>query len=150
MQRIDNKKPQELAEAVVNKMLAQDWFSQWLGIEKEIVAPGHVRLRLRVRREMLNGFAIAHGGIAFALADSALAFAANGYGHVSLTLESSLSYLKPAREGDVMIAETEEISHTKRTAIYLVHIQHEDGTRIGLFKGVLHKTEQAHFPDMQN
>ncbi len=143
---MDTSEKNALAKAVVQKMLDKDWFSQWLGIETELVEQGHVRLHMRIRREMLNGFGIAHGAIAYALADSALAFAANGYGQISVTLESSLSHLKPAKEGDEIIAETEEISNTRRTAIYLVHITHSSGYKIGIFKGILHKTEQTHFP----
>ena len=66
-----------LAQKVVDTMFANDYFSQWLGIERVKVEPGHCILKMQIRKEMLNGFSIAHGGIAYSFADSALAFASN-------------------------------------------------------------------------
>ena len=68
------------AEKIVNFMFTNDAYSQWLGIERLNVAPGVCDLRMTVRSEMLNGFAIAHGGISYSLADTALAFASNAHG----------------------------------------------------------------------
>ena len=81
-----------LAERVVNKMFEEDSFSNWLGIERVLIEQGHCVLRMKVRNEMLNGFGIAHGGIAFSFADSALAFASNSYGKLSVALDCSLSF----------------------------------------------------------
>ena len=78
----------DLAQKVVNKMLSGDSFSNWLGIEIIEISKGYCKLKMRVREEMTNGFGIAHGGIAFSLADSALAFAANSDGIQSLSVET--------------------------------------------------------------
>ena len=69
-----------LPKRVVNTMMNKDYFSQWLGIDVVLAAPGQSILKMKIRKEMLNGFGIAHGGISFSLADSALAFASNSHG----------------------------------------------------------------------
>ena len=71
------------SEKIVDKMYQNDAFSQWLGIEVVEVKDGYCKLNMTVRKEMLNGFQIAHGGIAYSLADSALAFASNSHGRKS-------------------------------------------------------------------
>ncbi len=82
---------QEKAEKVVKKMMAEDAFSRWLGIEVIELKPGSVKLQMEIRDEMNNGFHIAHGGIAYSMADSALAFASNSYGRVAVALECNIS-----------------------------------------------------------
>ena len=86
---------------IVNAMYDQDAFSQWLGIEIIEVSEGNCQLKMTVKKEMLNGFKIAHGGIAYSLADSALAFAANTHGNKSLSLETSISHLEIVKKGPV-------------------------------------------------
>jgi len=103
-----------LASRVVDQMYNNDPFSKWLGIERVAEAPGSCTLRLTVRQEMLNGFAIAHGGITYSMADSALAFAANGHGIRSVSVETSISHTAPVREGDVLTATAEEKSLSKK------------------------------------
>ena len=78
---------QALAERVVATMVAKDAFSQWLGISVLTVAPRSVTVRMTVREEMLNGFGVGHGGVAFALADSALAFASHTHGRVTMSID---------------------------------------------------------------
>ena len=88
---------------IVARMYDQDAFSQWLGIElMETDTAGACRLRMTVRGEMLNGFGIAHGGIAYAFADSAFAFACNNHGRQSVSIETSISHFHPIRENDVL------------------------------------------------
>jgi len=87
---------------IINKMFDQDAFSQWLGIEIIDVSEGFCQLKMTVRKEMLNGFQIAHGGIAYSLADSALAFASNSHGRKSLSVETSISHTVSVKEGDVL------------------------------------------------
>ena len=82
----------ELAERVVSKMLEHDEFSKWLGIEVLNISPGYSKLKMKVRKEMLNGFHTCHGGITFSLADSALAFASNNHGRVAVALETSIAF----------------------------------------------------------
>ena len=101
---------QERAKKVVDKMYSNDAFSKWLGIERVEDGAGKSVLRMKIRAEMINGFAIAHGGITYALADSALAFASNGHGRMAVSVETSISHTVSLKEGDVITAFTEEMS----------------------------------------
>lgn len=131
-----------IAERVVQKMYDQDWFSQWLGIEVIDVTPGGCVLRMNIRKEMLNGFAIAHGGITYSLADSALAFASNGHGRKSVSVETSISHTVALREGDVITATAQEVSLTDKIAIYHITITDQSGKKVALFKGTVYRTSK--------
>jgi len=102
-------------------MFDKDAFSQWLGIEIIEVKDGYCELKMTVRKEMLNGFQIAHGGIAYSLADSALAFASNSHGRKSLSVETSISHTVSVKKDDVLTAMTEELSLSDNIGVYLVH-----------------------------
>ena len=130
------------ARQIVDLMYNNDPMSQWLGIERLEDGPGQSKLRLIVRPEMLNGFGIAHGGITYSLADSALAFASNAHGMQAVSVETSISHLKPVKSGDVLITFVEEVNLTKRTGIYLIHVNNQDGVQVALFKGVVHRTDK--------
>ncbi|SHK04961.1 PaaI family thioesterase [Rhodothermus profundi] len=136
--------PEQRARRIVDQMMARDAFSQWLGIEVLSVEPGRARVRMTVRPEMLNGFAVAHGGIAFALADSALAFASNTCGVVTMTLESTVFYATPVKAGDVLTAVAEEVSAGRRVALYDVIVTRADGTRVAYVRGTVYRTKQTH------
>lgn len=138
---------QELAEKVVAKMMADDPFSRWLGIEIGRLAPGAAELTMTVRGEMLNGFGVSHGGIAFSLADSALAFASNSHGRVALALENNISFTRKVSEGDVLTATAEELSLGRRIGVYRIAVTRQDGTGVALFRGTVFRTPQLHFPD---
>ena len=131
---------------VVSTMMENDFFSQWLGIEVLSVSEGNCSLRLTIRKEMLNGFGIAHGGIAFSLADSALAFASNSRNHKSLVLEASLAFTSPVKEGDVLTAVAQEQHVTRRTGIYQVIVTNQDSKKVGIFKGIVFRKEEEWFP----
>lgn len=139
----------KLAEAVVNRMFDNDWFSQWLGIERVEVQPGRCVLRMTIRKEMLNGFAIAHGGITYSLADSALAFASNGHGRMAVSVETSISHTEPLREGDVITAIAEEMSLSNKIGIYHVHVENQKNETVALFKGTVYRTGKDWFPEEQ-
>lgn len=128
---------QQLAEKVVERMYSHDPFSRWLGIERLRVGPGACSLRMRVREEMLNGFGIAHGGICYALADSALAFAANSHGTQAVSIETSITHTRPVNVNDVLMATAEEVNKGKRFATYHVRITDADGRAVALFKGTV-------------
>ena len=131
-----------LANKVVSKMLDTDYFSQWMGIEVLEIREGYSRIQMTVRKEMMNGFGIAHGGISFAFADSAFAFACNSDGKITLALDVSISFPKPAKEGDVLIAEAKELNKTRRTGLYLIEITNQQKELIAVFKGTCYKTEK--------
>ena len=126
------------ANKVVDLMYENDWFSQWLGIERVFVEEGRCILKLKVKKEMLNGFQILHGGIYYSLADSALAFASNSYGIKSVSIETSISHLLPCKEGDVVTATTNEVSKTNKIAIYNIDITNQDNKLVAFFKGTVY------------
>ena len=132
--------PKELATKVVDKMYNNDRFSQWLGIERIEEDAGKSVLRMTIRKEMLNGFDIVHGGITFSLADSALAFASNSHGRKSVVIEAGISYLAPVKEGDVLTAVAEEVSLTNKLGIYNITITNQDNKKVALFKGTVYRT----------
>ena len=138
---------QALAERVVEEMLAHDAFSAWLGLEVLEIGPGRAVVRMTVRADMLNGFYVAHGGVTFSLADSALAFASNSHGRVALALENSIFYPNPVAEGDVLTATAEEVSAANRVAVYNVSVTRADGTQVGVFRGSVYRTKKLHFSD---
>lgn len=136
-----------LAERVVARMYDNDPFSIWLGIERMTVEAGHCVLRLVVRKEMLNGFAIAHGGITYSLADSCLAFAANSHGIQSVSVETSISHTKVVKEGDVLTATSQEMSLSRSIGIYHITINDQHGAIVALFKGTVFRTGKPWFPE---
>ena len=129
-----------LANKVVDKMYDSDWFSQWLGIKRLLVEDGRCLLQMTIKKEMLNGFAIAHGGITYSLADSALAFASNSYGRMAVSIETSISHTKSLKEGDVITAEAKELSLTDKIAVYDVTVKNQNNETVALFKGTVYRT----------
>lgn len=134
-----------LAKKIVNKMINGDAFSQWLGIEILELSEGVCKLKMTVRDEMTNGFNIAHGGISYSLADSALAFAANTYGTHALSIETSILYKKKVMYGDVLTAYTKEVSKNEKTANYDVSITNQKNIEVAVFKGTVYKTDKKWF-----
>ena len=135
---------QALAERVVRGMLARDAFSRWLGIEALEIAPRRSRLRMTVRPEMVNGFGVSHGGIVYSLADSALAFAANTHGHVTVAIENSISYPQPVAAGDVLVAIAEEETFANRLGFYRVTVCNQSDVLVAIFRGAVYRTNRAH------
>lgn len=127
-------------------MFDHDWFSQWLGIERVSVEPGACVLRMTIRKEMLNGFGIAHGGITYSLADSALAFASNGHGRMAVSVETSISHLEQLREGDVITAIAEEMSLSNKIGVYHISVKNQKDEVVALFKGTVYRTGKDWFP----
>lgn len=135
---------QALAESVVQGMLARDAFSRWLGVDVLRVAPGQCTLRMTVRAEMLNGFGVAHGGVTYALADSALAFASNTNGRVTVSIENNIGYPVAVHPGNVLTAEAVEVSASRRVAFYSVTVRNEAGVVVAVFRGTVYRTSQQH------
>jgi acyl-CoA thioesterase len=102
---------------------------------------------MTVRKEMLNGFSILHGGVTYSLADSALAFASNAHGIQSVSIETSISHTEPCREGDVLTAVAEEISLTNRVGIYYITVTNQQGKKVAFFKGTVYRTGKPWFPE---
>ena len=129
-----------LPTRVVDKMYNNDPFSKWLGIERIEDGAGQSVLQLTVRKDMLNGFEIAHGGIAYSLADSALAFASNSHGVKSVSIETSVSHTKPVKEGDVLTATATEKNLTSKIGVYEVVVTNQMDETVALFKGTVYRT----------
>jgi acyl-CoA thioesterase len=133
-----------LAGRVVAGMLAADAFTRWLGAEVVETAPRRSVLRMAVRDEMVNGFGTCHGGVTYALADSAFAFACNTHGRVSVALDVSVSYPTPARPGDVLTAVARR---GRRAAGRLLPRDRDEPARRAwwcLFRGTAYDTGRVH------
>ncbi|MBK8954874.1 MAG: hydroxyphenylacetyl-CoA thioesterase PaaI [Saprospiraceae bacterium] len=126
------------AQEIVDKMYCNDPFSLWLGIERIDEKPGYSKLKMTVRKEMLNGFHIAHGGITFSLADSALAFASNSHGHHAVSIECSINHLLPVKENDILIAEASETSRKRTHGVYLIEVKNQKNELVALFRGMVY------------
>lgn len=125
---------------IVDAMMSKDYFSQWLGIERLEDGEGRSVLRMTVRKEMLNGFGIAHGGITYSLADSALAFASNSRGRHAVSVETSISHTEKVKEGDVLTAVAVEEKLTYKIANYRITVTNQEGSIVGLFKGIVYRS----------
>lgn len=130
------------AVKVIDKMITLDYFSQWLQVTILDIRDGYSKIQMTVRKEMLNGFGIAHGGIAFSLADSAFAFACNSDGRPTLALDASISFPKAAKENDILTAEAKKVNKTNRTGLYLVEIKNQKQELVALFKGTCYTPGQ--------
>jgi len=137
--------PSNKSKEIFELMMAKDFFSQWMGIKLMSISEGHCQLKMIVKKEMLNGFGILHGGVTFAFADSAFAFASNSYGKVSVSLNASMTYSKSAKEGDLLIAEATKLTLGSRTGTFDVTISNIDTQeKIALFRGTVFRTEKEH------
>ncbi|HMI06637.1 MAG TPA: hotdog fold thioesterase [Flavobacterium sp.] len=128
-------------DEIVHKMFGNDAFSQWLGIVVENISEGNCTLSMTVRKEMLNGFGIAHGAITYAIADSALAFASNSHGRQSVSIDTAINHIESLSEGDVITATAQENSVKNKFGFYSVKVKKED-TLIALFKGTVYRSER--------
>jgi acyl-CoA thioesterase len=136
--------PELRAAAVVSHMLAHDEFSRWLGVELLDVKPERVTIRMVVRQDMINGFGVCHGGVTFAFADSAFAFASNTGAEVSVSIENSMTYPAAVRVGDVLLAEAEQEADSRRLGYYRVRVTRNDGAVVALFRGTVYRTDREH------
>jgi acyl-CoA thioesterase len=127
---------------IVEKMYEKDAYSKWLGIKIVSVSTGAVVLKMKVRQEMTNGFGICHGGITYAFADSALAFACNTHGYLTVLLDASMSYPAPAKVGDILIAEANEQALSHKVGVYQVIVRKENGEKVGIFKATVYRTQK--------
>jgi acyl-CoA thioesterase len=127
---------------IVDKMMANDCFSQWLGINIDIVEVGYCKLSMKVRKEMLNGFGLLHGGISYALADSALAFAANSLGSYAVSIESSISHHTKVESLEMIFAETNLIHQSNKLLNFYVNVSNEQKELLASFKGMCYIKNQ--------
>jgi acyl-CoA thioesterase len=129
----------DLAQACAARMLERDAASQALGMVLEDARPGWARVSLTITETMVNGHAIAHGGVTFTLADSAFAFACNSRNEPNVALQASISFISAVRLGDRLVAEAQEHSSKGRTGVYDVRVTRDDDELVALFRGVCYR-----------
>jgi acyl-CoA thioesterase len=134
------------SQQVVTHMMENDLFSQWLGIEVLEIRNGYSKIKMIVRNEMINGFGIVHGGIAFSLSDSAFAFACNNRNNLSVALDTSINFTKPVHVGDSLTAEAKELHNGKSTGLYHITVTNQRDHVVALFKGTCFRTNKTLIP----
>jgi acyl-CoA thioesterase len=132
-----------LSIAVVDVMMKNDLFSQWLGIKLIKISEGYSKISMTLRDEMINGFGVIHGGIAFSLADSAFAFACNNRNNLSMALDISITFTKATKPGHILTAEAQELHNGRSTGLYLITITNQDNEQVALFKGTCFRTNKS-------
>ena len=130
----------QLAGSVVSHMMENDYFSQWMGVEVLEVKEGYSKIKMTIRKEMVNGFGIVHGGIPFSLADSAFAFACNNRNNLSVALDVTITFTKAVNIGDVLTAEAKEFHNGRSTGVYLITVTNQKNEQVALFKGTCFRT----------
>ena len=123
------------------KMLAQDAYSQWLGIEILECEIGRCKVALKVRPEMLNSMQKAHGGITYSLADTAFGFAANTHGKFAVSIETSINHIEAVNEGDYLVAESVIEKVNNKLGFNIIEVKRGD-EMVALFKGVVYRTQK--------
>ena len=129
--------------SVVDHMMENDFFSQWLGIEVLEIKEGYSKIKMTVRKEMVNGFGIVHGGIPFSLADSAFAFACNNRNNLSVALDVTITFTKAVNTGDTLVAEAKEVHNGRSTGVYLITVFNQKNEQVALFKGTCFRTGKS-------
>ena len=132
--------PKLSPKEVLEIMVKRDRFTAWMGLAIDEIGSGHCKLHYRVTDTMLNGFDVIHGGVLFAASDSALAFACNSHGVLTLALEVSISFARPARLGELLTVEAREVHLGNRIGIYDIRTVNEAGELVALFKGTAYRT----------
>lgn len=130
------------AQQVLEKMLSNDAFSRWMGLEVTSVGAGECRLKFVVKPEMLNGFGIIHGGAVFAASDSAFAFACNSHGRIAVALDVSITFTRSATVGETLMVDARELHLGHKTSVYEIKTTNEAGELVALFKGTAYRTSK--------
>ena len=144
MNHADERRTAATPDAVVAHLMARDAFSQWMGVTVVEAAAGRSVLSMPVRDDMVNGFGTLHGGVLFAFADSAFAFATNAGGWLSVAVDCTISYPVASRPGDVLRAVATEQSSTNRLAFCEVVVTNQDDVTVGYFRGTVYRTTRPH------
>jgi acyl-CoA thioesterase len=141
-----NNHKDQLARSVVSHMMENDFFSQWMGVEVLEVREGYSRIQMNIRKEMVNGFGIVHGGIPFSLADSAFAFACNNRNNLSVALDVNIAFTKAVNVGDTLTAEAKEFHNGRSTGVYLITVSNQKDEQVAFFKGTCFRTSKVLIP----
>lgn len=130
----------KVANSVVDHMMENDYFSQWMGVEVLDVKEGYSKIKMTIRKEMVNGFGIVHGGLPFSLADSAFAFACNNRNNLSVALDVTITFTKAVNVDDILTAEAKEVHNGRSTGVYLITVTNQKDEHVALFKGTCFRT----------
>lgn len=125
-----------LARRIAETLLSREGTGPAWGVEIEDAREGYARIRMKLRDDMLNGHRIAHGGMIFALADTAFAYACNSRNESTVAQSASISFLAPANAGEVLVAEARETARSGRSGVYQVSVRGADGRVIAEFTGL--------------
>tara|TARA_R110002073_G_scaffold14554_2_gene59340 strand:- start:21335 stop:21742 length:408 start_codon:yes stop_codon:yes gene_type:complete len=128
-------------EQIPYKMLSQDAYSQWLGIEILECEVGRVKVTMTIRKEMLNSMDKAHGGISYSLADTAFGFTANTHGNYAVSIETSINHIEALSEGDVLVAESVIEKVNNKLGFNIIEVK-RGNELVALFKGVVYRTQK--------
>ncbi|MCY4151230.1 MAG: hydroxyphenylacetyl-CoA thioesterase PaaI [Aestuariivita sp.] len=139
--------PQERAERSAEMMWQNDAASKWLGMTLELIKPGEAIVSLEVKAQHLNGHQRCHGGFIFALADSAFAFACNSYNQVTVAQSNQITYISPAKLGEMLTARAIETARTGRSGVYDVEVHGPDNRKIAVFRGQSRTIKGQHFEE---
>lgn len=124
----------------IENLLQNDGFSKWMGVEILEVKSGYVKIKMKVRPEMTNGLGVGHGGIIYAFADTALAFAGNSRGTPAFAIDNNINYIKKVNVGDVLFAETTEEQNGRTMGVYKVSVTNQKGEIVAAFRGTVFKS----------
>ncbi len=127
--------PQQTAEHVRDGMYANDRAAQHLGLAITAIGPDSATVEMTVRADMLNGFAICHGGIVATLADTAFAYACNAGNEATVASGFSIDIVAPSHEGDRLIARARQVQRAGRTGVYDIEVHNQKGALIAVFRG---------------
>ncbi len=128
-------------EQIPYKMLSQDAYSQWLGIEILECEIGRCKVAMTIRKEMLNSMNKAHGGITYSLADTAFGFTANTHGKYAVSIETSINHIEALEEGDYITAEATVNLQKTKVGFNIIEVKRGDEL-VALFKGVVYRTQK--------
>lgn len=132
----------DIARECASTMYANDRASQALGIRVTVTRPGHAEASMEIRDDMLNGHDVCHGGIVFALADTAFAFACNGYDRLTLAAGAAIDFMHAGKQGDRLTAVAAERHRGGRSGVYDVLVSNQDDVQIAVFRGRSHTTSK--------
>ncbi len=128
-------------EQIPYKMLRQDSYSQWLGIEILECEIGRCKVAMTIRKDMLNSMNKAHGGVSYSLADTAFGFAANTHGKFAVSIETSINHIEALDEGDYLVAESVIEKVNNKLGFNIIEVKRGDEL-VALFKGVVYRTQK--------
>ena len=131
------------AQQCLDAMYAKDLASQAMGIDISVDEPGTAVACMVIRKNMINGFDVCHGGFVFALADTAFAFACNAYNRLTLAGAASIDYLQPVYAGDRLVARAVEVFRGGRTGVYSIEVHNQDNVLVALVRGRAHATSRV-------